>query len=523
MNEKNLNEAFVGSLGKNLNNKPIFFIDQSKPENANSFQYKDILKKYGAQWSQSPRHARSFPADFKAWFWYVGDTEDQKRNVFAKFIQPALKEIHKLEGASGEESEGAIVSSIDALVGEVEDVDRSNVGGGTKMTETDIDEVKQKLLDFKEMLVNIESDEDYKNAMRALVAFKNVQGHQYSWKNTILIFIQNRNAKMVMSPIRWLKYNRTVKPDATPILVLSPSKGAIMPWSKDQKEKVTQSFLQKLGKKSVNELSVGERDELGIALRGRVVRKQFDYTEAYDVADTIQIEGKEDFVTDIEAKEKLKWYEDDMTDSAVTPIYQSMEDLANSLGIKIKYVNADSLGGARGSSAGGTVTMPENARNDVGLTKTLAHELLHEILHQSYGKDRNPDLKQYFLGTSEGRAVVEQQAELGAWMLMSVYGFDLKTTSINYTVIWGAKKESMIDVYEKVEKAVNYMIYQINERLPKYQTEVNEATGGTITPASPITALDVARANGHEQEYREALQQQQRLNEFVNRYKKLIK
>ena len=529
-----INEAFKASKGKTLTGKYILFIDPSKPENKETFKYKDILRKHGAEWSLSPKFRNIFPAHRMGfWFWWIGSTEDQWRNVYAKFIEPALKEIHGLEKASPEESQSSLVASLDALISDVSAAETTASGEGG-ITPQSKEEIQDKLLGFKEKLVNLDSDEEYKETMRIILAFKNAQGHPYSFINSILIWLQNPNAKFVMSKPRWAQYNRTVNKDAKPVIVRSPSKSAITPYSKDQKAEITDRYVRQLGKKSYDELTIGEKDKLNVTLRGRFGGHSFEFTEAFDIKDTTPIPGKEDYAKDIQRKSEIKWYEEGMTDEKVRPVYSALEKYAQDMGLTIKYVSLNALGGARGSSSeSGVITMPENQGNDVGLTKTLAHEITHSLLHQKYVSTKNREMEKYFLGSPEGRERVEQQAELAAWLVMGLYGFDLKTTSINYTALWGANKETMLKVYDTVTSVVNLMVDEINKRLtqaqPTTQTSapeaqpqsVAEAVGG-VAPASHIQPIDIAKAIGQEGQYLDALRQQDKMQEMLNKFNKLI-
>ena len=86
---KALNEAFVISKRTDQKGNYIAYIDPNKPENKETFKYKDIFKNHGARWNN----------DYKFWFWYIGKTKDQWQNVYSHFIEPALKEVHGLESA----------------------------------------------------------------------------------------------------------------------------------------------------------------------------------------------------------------------------------------------------------------------------------------------------------------------------------------------------------------------------------------------------------------------------------------
>jgi antirestriction protein ArdC len=160
----------------------------------------------------------------------------------------------------------------------------------------------------------------------------------------------------------------------------------------------------------------------------------------------------------------------------------------------------------------------KNEGNDVGVTKTLAHELTHEILHQRYLKENNPKFKEYFIGTSEGRELVEQQAEISAWLILASYGFDLKTTSLNYAAIWGADKNQMIKVFDMVSGVVNMLLDYINARI----NTVSEAGGANIAPAKHITPDDVADFLGVEQEFDQLKKKEMMVENFFRLVKKVI-
>lgn len=503
MSKKILNEAFVISKKIDEKGNPIAYIDPNKPENKETFKYKDIFSRHGAKWSSTGRF----------WFWYIGKTKDQWHNVYQKLIEPALKEVHKLEGALEEESQASLVASLDAVIGEVQ---AATTGDGEDAMTPDVKKnISDGLQKFKETLVNLDSDEEFKKTMRILTAFRNSQGHQYSFYNTILIWIQNPKASFVMSEIRWNRYNRTVNKDAKKIWVRSPSKNALRPYSKDEKEKIIANFVKSVNKRSYDELSVGEKDRLGVMLRGRFSGNSFDFTPVYDVADTTQMAGKEELLGDYEKKKEIKWYEENMISDEVKPIYNALMNFAQEKGISIELVEPGEMGSARGVSKSGSIGLLKSAGNDVGITKTLAHEITHELLHQKYLHDRDPEMKKFFVGQAEGRDLVEQQAELSAWMIMAQYGFDLKTTSLNYVAIWGANKDDMVKVFDTVTGVVNYMIDYINSQLNK--TEISEAVG-EIQPARHVTPMDVAKVLGVGGEYQQELKKQH----MIERYNKLI-
>lgn len=513
----NLNEAFIVSKRYDKKGNPIAYVDPNKPENKDTFKYKDVFKNHGAKWDNENRY----------WFWYIGKTKDQWQNVYTKFIEPALKAVHSQEGATEEQSKESLIASLDAVIGEVQAA--PTTGGEDGLTPDDKKNVVDRLAKFKETLVNLDNDEEFKKTMQILTAFKNAQGHSYSFTNTILIWIQNPNAKLVKSEINWHKFNRTIVDKSKKMWVRSPSRSALQKYSKEQEQQIINKFLQSVNKKTYGELTAGEKERLGVILRGRMVKPQFEFTPVYDVTNTAQIEGKENLLGDYEKHNEIKWFEENMLSDEVRPVYNALMEFAKENGIEVNIV--DDLGGARGSSASGKIELLKSEGNDVGITKTLAHEITHELLHQTYLKQKGSKYAQYFIGTSQGRDLVEQQAELSAWMVLASYGFNLKTTSLNYAAIWGADKEAMIRVFDTVTGVVNMLLDYINEHMSnnpiksteptEEPAEMSEAVAPSIKQARHVTPMDVAKILGVTSEYEQILNQSK--EKMMENFNRLIK
>ena len=491
-----LNEAMNINKTQDLKGNPIAFIDPNSPDNKNTFEYRQIFKDYGAEWSQSPKFRNVFPQHKTGfWFWYIGKTEEQWNNSFNKRIKPALEKVHELEGVPSEDSRESIIASLNSLIGTVQS---ASVPEDSSLTDVDKNKIAEKIKQFKERLVNIKDDEEFKTTVQKLMLFRSAQGHQFSFGNTILTMIQNPDAKVVKSRSNWVRYNRIVNQNARPILLFKPGKAGLIPYSKETKDSIIRSFLQRVGKRSVEELGPGESEKLSVLLSGRFNGRDFDLYEAFDVADTTLMEGKEDLIKNA-LEPDLEWNIDNMTDDRVKPIYTALKEFAESKGIQITMSDAEAMGGAKGYSSGGRINVINNEGNDVGITVTLAHEIAHELLHQTYAQEKNPELRDYFVGKSEGHDVVEQQAELTAWMVMSSFGFDVKTTSLNYITIWGGNPDNMVKVFDTVSKTANLLIGVIM----KSGGELNEVD--IPLNVKHYTPEDVAEILGVEQEYQKVL------------------
>jgi hypothetical protein len=90
---------------------------------------------------------------------------------------------------------------------------------------------------------------------------------------------------------------------------------------------------------------------------------------------------------------------------------------------------------------------------------------------------------------------------------MYAFGFDLKTTSLNYTILWGGNPENMVTVFETVSKMVNFLIDYVNSRLNKYKQDVDESMGSPMH-GSHITPEEIAKRLGIEKEFKQVQQKQ---------------
>lgn len=176
---------------------------------------------------------------------------------------------------------------------------------------------------------------------------------------------------------------------------------------------------------------------------------------------------KEDLVGDPNAK--LPWFDDSGEETPETVKFvDSLIEIINEVGIKVNYV--DDLNGARGVSMSGTIEVLKNEPKNSGMFNTLTHEFAHELLHQRYLHNNNEDLKHYFIGTKQGRAVVEQQAELSAWIVLRNFGFDMET-NINYIGMWGMDEKNAAKVFDTVASVSEEIIRRLGQKMSTNITE----------------------------------------------------
>ena len=172
---------------------------------------------------------------------------------------------------------------------------------------------------------------------------------------------------------------------------------------------------------------------------------------------------------------------------------------------------------------GGKIEVLADAPKNIGSISTLVHELSHELLHQTYLKTKGgekEDWAKYFVGREFGKNIVEQQAEISAWIVMKNFGYDMQTAK-NYVACWGGDDKTAAYAFDSVANVATRIIKGINENLGT----VNEGLGGNIV----ITGLDVAELVGMADVYERGKQEQQastaakiqaineQFNSFLNR------
>lgn len=99
---------------------------------------------------------------------------------------------------------------------------------------------------------------------------------------------------------------------------------------------------------------------------------------------------------------------------------------------------------------------------------------------------------------------------------MYAFGFDLKTTSLNYVLLWGGDKDKMVKVFDTVSSSVNYLIDFVNKKIKSVTEEM-----GSHTHGKHISPDDIAKVLGVEKEFKEL--EKQKLKERILRKLNIIK
>jgi hypothetical protein len=440
--KKSIRENFEirkGSLTTQKGGKTtIAYITSTNGEQ--SFDFKDVIKKYNGRW---------FP-NIKSWGWFVND--NNKSELIDSQIKPCLRELNNLIAAKDND----IIQILDKIISVL-----SNSSDNLDDVKIDTKKIEANVREYKEKFLNAVSDEEFKKLMEPIIKFKRAQGHKFSLLNAILILVQFPNASMVKSVSRWKAVNREILPNQKPIALYVPQ-GYNKLYNKEEKDLIIKDYLSKRKVKSLAELTPGEREKLDVELN-RVDRvNSFKLIpNFYDYSQTKQIEGTEDMIGN--PNHDIKWFDDSGEETEETIAYvDAIEKVIQNSNIELGFV--DDLGGARGVSKNGKIEVLKNSKKDLDLFKTLIHEFAHELLHQTYSKNNNEQLRDYYIGTEKGRHVVEQQAEVVAWIVLMHFGYNSET-SINYVGLWGIDEKTAVSVFDSVARAATKIVELIVEEL----------------------------------------------------------
>jgi hypothetical protein len=424
----------------------------------------NLGKTFGAKWDSNAT----------MWYWWV-DKNDYQATIDNK-IKPLINRINQFYKYS---------LVLDDLKNQLDDYVPSESKNEVVATAEEADEVKKRITDFKDNLLSIENNEEFKASLASIIDFKAAQGYPYSLSNVMLIKAQRPNATIVNARRDWESaYNRTVNEGAKPIFIWKPAKKSYGGNSKQ----VEKDFLASVGKSSKSELNPNEL----MRLKKDTLTAQgssgggFILVGHYDVSDTTQKPGTEDYIEKAKAastKMNIDADNSNIVSDEVKPIYNGLVAYAESLNIGINNPAPNRP----------NITVPNNAGNDARITKLLAKSILSEILHKSYLKDKGGFVSKLNVGAKSPQSVA-QQSEVASWMFMYAFGIDFKTTQIDIEAIFGNEKESMAIVLDTVSKAVNHLVDFVNVNISDNAklTEDNES----LPHGKHISPMDIAKVLG---------------------------
>ena len=497
--KKILSEAYEWKVEKKMNKSgQPYYIAAIDPtlSTEDTFAVKDKIKEFGGRWDNVGRR----------WYFILSSDPNNRKSQIERFVKPCVEYLKSVEKSpNGNDTNAEIekmLSQIDDVVAAIEGGAMAAADGDDGLTSKDME---NKLLTFKQELINSFKNNTFREKMGPIIKFRQAQGPAYSILNSVLTLMQKPDAKMVKSGGNWRKANKEVKPGAKKIWLWVPiGERAHTP---EECKEIEANFFKKMSKlygkeiKSKNELNVGEREKLEKKLKEVVPRTYELMPRFYDVSDVTQMAGKEDLIGSLDDFDNVEWFDDKTeADDKSTQLYNAVIATIQEFGINLSFVN--DLGGARGVSKSGSIDVLQDAPKNIGTVSTLVHELSHELLHQTYLRDKKSDKEnfgEYFVGREFGTTMVEQQAEISAWIVMRNFGYDMQTAK-NYVACWGGDDKTATYAFDSVAKVATRIIKGMNENMSVISEEIS--TGGQAT------GLDIAKMVGMEDVYMRGKQEE---------------
>lgn len=480
---------------KDGNMTNVIFVTGDKTDS--TYPFKEQMKQFGAKWINS----------YKTWGWYGSEDPKKMRMIIDSMVKPAVEFLLSQEKNQGDDgNQRTVISILDELLKELNNDNTQEEIQSMNNVFMSKQEIQRKIQEFKEALVSTVNGDDFKRLIMPIINARRAQGYKYSFKNTILIWVQDPKATLVKSKGKWANFNRVPKADAPRIGMFVPVGGDKEFKGKEAREKAKARWMQSRGFASEDDMTLGEKEQLKGYLDSVVGEIGFKFSYSfYDQRFTDVMEGKEDLLGDTDTS-NIPWYNDSGKETQLVKekIYSLLKVVKDS---NVNVSQTKNLGGALGVSKGGNIEVLENAKMNPNYFMTLTHEFAHELLHQTYLRDSSNDKEwgQFYVGRGQGRGFVEQQAELTAWIVCKFYGYDIKE-AINYAAIWGMDAKNAVHAFDSVAKVSDFIINKINAKIQEEKNTNMQESKQHLNEVN-FNGLDIAKMVGAEQVYLQGIKE----------------
>jgi hypothetical protein len=270
-----------------------------------------------------------------------------------------------------------------------------------------LDEIKKQL---DQGIQKVMTSERFQEWLKFLSGF-----HTYSFNNTVLIYLQKPDAKLVKGFNEWKKDGRVVKRGEKAIRILAP-----------------------LIRKQKEEEIAGDNEQEN----EKKVLYGFRYVNVFDLSQT---EGKEVPTIEVEVLngdgEQEKVLLQEWIEKIDVPVV--IKDIGEANGYYHLIDNYIAI---------------HEERSTTQQLKTLIHEYAHYLLHAKGAKFENEDTR-----------IREAQAEAVAYVVMNYFGYDSSQYSFSYIAGWSQD----MSIMKKIGADIVKCSHQIIEHLSK-PTKVKE-------------------------------------------------
>lgn len=419
------------------------------------------MKKYGMEFLPYNRYIKNIEGIPNAWGWVLWDGSEDK-------IYPLIKKFAEEIGNEETPPDGVNKRTMDEVLSSIGHLKPLIVQASSEISGFDGSEILKNAEEYKKKLSMGIGSKETMAALEELTKFRaemmKHMGHQLSWLNTILVFFQKRGASDVRSKGEWRKMGYTPKDDAVEIVLAMPAKFNQFYGAKY--DEIVRRFLERMEVSSISELTPSQKLKLDRLTRYPDTSRGFKTYVAYDISDLNKGEGAEELPVN-----NFDWYDKDSSESEKEKtLIDACIDFGKSIGIKdYLFVSSKELGRSRGSAHNdGTIRIVDDKRNH-GLLSTVVHETAHQIMHWEVVKKKNPLYKGYYKGGSSDRGseIVEQEAELCAWIVLSGFGYEYQQQHFNYLANWGMNINNCNKVFDDILKVADFIFKGMVKNTPK--------------------------------------------------------
>lgn len=443
---------------KNGKNLTLVYIDPKESDD-DTFSNKDKFPKYGMVWLPS-KLGKYVP---HAWGWVLNDGDKDK---MIPYITKFAKEVNTFESPKADGNK----RDVEEVINELTQLKQAILNA--KGDDVDIQETAQSLIskvdEFKRKLINGLNSPETKQQLQNLLIYrmemKKHQGHQLSFLNTLLMFMQRPSARDVRSRTEWEQMGYAVKEGVKGIYLLRPSY-KMKPYSRAEKDWIIDAFLKDKGVSDVSELTQSQKYDL--YHRKLVGRRDinsaigFKSYYGFDIKDVEAVDDNAEPFPEC----TFEWYENESEENDKDKLLiKACMAWGTSLGLTYEFADEAALGGARGDASISGHIRILNTKQNHGLLSTTVHETAHQLMHWEVVKNKNPRLEKFYRGGSaeRGRELVEQEAELCAWFVLGQFGYDMKQ-NVNYMANWGMDESNANNVFDSIAEVADLIYNGINE------------------------------------------------------------
>jgi len=448
---------------KNGKGFSLVYVD---PDNSTDSTFKNPdnqakMKKYGMEFLPYNRYIKNLGDIPSAWGWVLWDGSEDK-------IYPLIKKFAEEIGNEETPPEGSDKRTMDEVLSSIEHLKPLILQASSEIASFDGSEILKNAEEYKKKLSMGIGSKETMEALEELARFRaemmKHMGHPLSWLNTILVFFQKKDASDVRSRGEWKKMGYTPKNGAVEIVLAMPA--SFKQFYGAKYDEIVRRFLEQMEVASISELTPSQKLRLDRLTRYPDTSKGFKTYIAYDISDLVKGENAEELPTN-----NFDWYDKDSDESEKEKILiDACIDFGKSIGVKdYLFVSSDELGKSRGAAyKDGIIRIVDDKKNH-GLLSTVVHETAHEIMHWEVVKNTNPLYKGYYKGGSSvrGKEIVEQEAELCAWIVLSGFGYEYQQQHFNYLANWGMNANNCSKVFDDILKVADFIFKGMVKNTPK--------------------------------------------------------